>query len=236
MFHYAQPDKMEENTKSRLLLFLKHLGIGQGKFENYAGLSNGYINNLKGNIGSKQLQKICDAYPELNSVWLVTGKGVMLNNEDPERTEKKIEITENVIKIGKYEGALVYDIDGTCGTSPRSMEFTQENIIGSVNLPEINPHSPIIRANGDSMEPVIFDGDRIAIREIVNKEDIFYGQIYLVLTEEYRMIKYIRKCKEDENFVILKSRNPEYDDIRIQKDKIKKLFIVENILAIKTRV
>lgn len=59
----------------------------------------------------------------------------------------------------------------------------------------------------------------------------------MILLDEYRMIKYIRKCQEDEeNYIILHSENPAYDDIRLNKGKIRKLFIVENILAIRAQL
>lgn len=44
---------MEKSVKDRLLEFLEHKNIGQGAFEKSAGISNGYVNNLKGSIGSK---------------------------------------------------------------------------------------------------------------------------------------------------------------------------------------
>lgn len=152
---------------------------------------------------------------------------------------KKIEssISQNDIKEGDYSGTLVYDIDATCGTDQRDIYFTQENIIGSVNLPNISKDSKIIRANGDSMEPRIFDGNMVVIREIHNLEDIFYGQMYLILLDEYRMIKYIRRYEPDEeNYIILRSENPKYDDIKLHKGKIRKMFIVENILSVKTQL
>ena len=87
------------------------------------------------------------------------------------------------------------------------------------------------------MEPVIYNGNRVVIREIFNWEDIFYGQIYLILLDEYRMIKYIRRYEQDEkNYIILRSENSRYDDIKLHKSKIRKLFIVQNILSVKTQI
>ena len=66
------------NAKDRLLEFLKYLNIGQNKFEAFVGISNGYINNNKGSIGTAIITKIATKYPELNIAWLQTGKGEML--------------------------------------------------------------------------------------------------------------------------------------------------------------
>ena len=77
----------------------------------------------------------------------------------------------------------------------------------------------------------------VVIREIHNWDDIFYGQMYLILLDEYRMIKYIRRYEQDEtNYIILRSENPLYDDIKLHKNKIRKLFVVENVLSVKTQL
>ena len=67
-----------QSTKERLILFIKSLGIGQGKFEKECGLSNGWVNNIKAMIKNDKLQKISLRYPDLNTVWLLTGEGEML--------------------------------------------------------------------------------------------------------------------------------------------------------------
>ncbi|MCD7923680.1 MAG: LexA family transcriptional regulator [Bacteroides sp.] len=153
------------------------------------------------------------------------------------KQEKTIEISNSDIKEGVFNGTMVYDIDATCGTNNRDIEFAEDRIIGSVDLPEISKTAKIVTANGDSMEPVICNGNRVVIRQIFDWEEIFYGQIYLILLDEYRMIKYIRRYEQDEeNYIILRSENPKYDDIKLHKSKIRKLFIIENILSVRTQI
>lgn len=178
--------------------------------------------------------KIGKAFPFINIAWLLTGKGEMLN---PTEKKNTVAISPNAVKEGVYTGTLVYDIDATCGVESRDIYFAEDNVIGSIDLPEISKSSRIIRANGDSMEPRICDGNRVVIREIMSWSDIFYGQIYLIIMEEYRMIKYIRRYEADEeNYIILRSENPKYDDIKLHKSKILKLFIVENILSVRNQL
>ena len=71
--------------------------------------------------------------------------------------------------------------------------------------------------------------------QLKNPNLIFWGQIYVVLLEDYRMVKYVRK-HENPNRVILRSENKEYDDIEIEKRDICDLFIVENIIRIDNRI
>lgn len=73
---------MENTVKERLIHYLKYKNIGQNKFEKIAGISNGYISNTKGNIGSNILTKILDVAPDLNKDWLLTGEGEMLNSTE----------------------------------------------------------------------------------------------------------------------------------------------------------
>lgn len=70
---------MEDSVKQRLMRFIESQGISQGKFERMSGLSNGYLCNLKRNIGSSKILSISQAFPQLNTEWLLTGEGEMLN-------------------------------------------------------------------------------------------------------------------------------------------------------------
>lgn len=69
--------------KERLQMFIKHLNIGQKKFEQSCGLSNGYVNNIRRSITDEKLRMISSAYPELNLSWLMLGDGDMLRDSAP---------------------------------------------------------------------------------------------------------------------------------------------------------
>jgi hypothetical protein len=65
----------------RLYQFMERNKLNPFNMEKNCGLSNGYLANhlkAKGSIGSEILEKISLAYPELNLVWLITGKGKMI--------------------------------------------------------------------------------------------------------------------------------------------------------------
>jgi phage repressor protein C with HTH and peptisase S24 domain len=215
----------------RIKLFREYLGIGQTAFEVNIGVARGYFSNVK-TLGSDRILRIHTKYPELNIEWLVTGNGEMIKNA--EREQKTIEISESAISETKRKGALIYDIDATCGLSGRDIEFTDEKVIGSIDAPEINSDSKIIFATGDSMLPLIASGDRGVIRKIESWDYFNYGQVYLIITNEYRLIKRVRRHPKDaDNLILLRSENPDYDDIDLPKREIIHLFIVENILSIK---
>lgn len=68
-------------VKDRLLKFMEHVDMSQGRFEKHVGLSNGYVNNIGRGINSAQLNKISEKFPELNTNWLLNGEGEMLKPE-----------------------------------------------------------------------------------------------------------------------------------------------------------
>lgn len=219
-------------VKERILQFINYKGITIQTFELSTGLSNGAVSKMGDGTRRSTLEKISNYYPELNTNWLLTGVGEMLLSN--ERVDKIITIQQNVINETKRKGALIYDIDATCGLSGRDVDFTDEKVIGSIDTPEINPDSKIIFATGDSMLPLIASGDRVVIRKIESWDYFNYGQVYLIITNEYRLIKRVRRHpKDSDNLILLRSENPDYDDIDLPKREIIHLFIVENILSIK---
>lgn len=132
-------------------------------------------------------------------------------------------------ELNQRVGAPVYDIDATAGAVELSRMFTNENIIGYLNLPEVNPRNAIIRVSGESMIPQIANGAYVSVRPIGADSPIFWGQTYLVVLDDYRMVKVIRR-HTDPGKVILHSNNPAYDDMEVGRDQIKGLFLVEAVL------
>lgn len=98
--------------KKRLLEFLSYLEVGQTKFEEKVGLSRGLINNIKGNISIKSLNKISSCYPELNINWLQTGEGEMLKSDagiNEAETHKTLDFSD-LIKINEKTAEAVHII------------------------------------------------------------------------------------------------------------------------------
>lgn len=218
---------MEQNERlNELRRYLTNLGLTQEEIAKRFGVTKQAINSLltgRKPFGKQNAIKWANEFG-LNAAWLLTGDG-----------EMKRQSTKEVVEIVEH-GTPVYNVDATCGDLSRPIVFTEEHIIGHVNLPNVSPTAAIIRANGDSMEPHINDGDWIAVRQVNNFNEIYYGQVYLVITDELRLLKYLRKADDEQNYVILRSENEKYDDIRLAKSSIRHLFIVENVLSLKIKM
>lgn len=77
---------MEETVKERLMMYLKEKNITRTAFEKAAGLSNGYMLQLRNSPGLEKLSRILSAYPDLNRSWLLTGEGNMIKSNEEEGT------------------------------------------------------------------------------------------------------------------------------------------------------
>jgi len=70
---------MESTVKSRLIKFIEHTGLSKNHFEEICGLSKRYVSNISVSIQPDKVEKISLKFPSLNTGWLLTGKGRMLN-------------------------------------------------------------------------------------------------------------------------------------------------------------
>ena len=74
-------------TIDRLMQFITYAGLSARKFDLSIGASNGYTLRMQKNnasIGSDVIENILKAYPQLNVVWLITGEGEMLKENEEE--------------------------------------------------------------------------------------------------------------------------------------------------------
>lgn len=179
--------------------------------------SDAFINRVVVNLG-------------VSKEWLVHGKGVPFAKSDTNIA---------VIEGGEAElnytpkGAPVYNVEATAGPTSLSRAFTEENIIGYLDMPGIDPRNPLVRVNGDSMVPTIPNGSYISIRAVNDTSLIYWGATYLVELEDYRMVKMVRR-HEDATKLILHSANPAYDDIEVDRSQVVRLFLVENVFNFST--
>ena len=207
--------------KSRLTQseFAKRLGIDPSNLSKHLSgklpITDILINRIVVNMGvSKQ--------------WLVDGSDVPFS--------KAAGIPGIIPPAGQLANAVsvpVYDIDVTAGSSNLDAMFTDERITGYIALPRISSDSLIVHVSGDSMQPEIINGGMIAIRPVDNLSTILWGQIYVVVTEDFRRVKYLRRDPSNPDNVILHSANPDYDDVVIPRSDIRSLFRVEAVLNYK---
>ncbi len=220
----------EANVLDRIRYLIRLSRRNQNQFSELAGIdptilskilggklrvSDSFLNRLVVNLG-------------VSKDWLREGTDVPYPRPEHARTFDS-SVSPAAVGAVCTEGAPVYAIDVTAGCRELSRMFTDDRIVGRLNLPGVDPAWAVVSVSGDSMAPRIQNGGYIAIRPIRLNSPISWGQIYVVVLDDYRLVKYVRRHK-DKNMVILHSANPEYDDMEISRDDIRGLYLVEVIM------
>ena len=200
--------------------FAERIGVDTSNLSKYLNahmpLSESFLNRLVVNLG-------------VSKEWLMDGTDLPFG-------KTPVRVDGEVAAASAGGGTPVYDVDVTAGVaSGRNELFASENIVGWVNLPNMSPNCRIVRVSGDSMAPVINDGDFVAVREVSNPSQIYWGQIYVVQLDDFRLVKYLRR-HTDPNMVVLRSENPNYDDMDVRRSDIHEMLLVQHVLHLNTRL
>lgn len=117
-------------------------------------------------------------------------------------------------------GAPYYDVD-FCGGFDLVLNDQTCLPAGYINLPQYNKADSWANITGHSMEPLISNGDIIALRKIEDWQTyLLYGEIYGIMTDEWRTVKRVRKAQNPE-YILLEPINKEYDEQEIPKSIIR---------------
>ena len=180
------------------------------------------ILNYRMNIGTDLAAILCASY-NINSNWLLTGEGSMLRSE-----QKKAEMPETPSINQDYSGAPYYNVDFIGGFDLMINDQTI-NPDYYINYRPFNKEGILwCNLTGHSMEPELLSGDIIALKEV--NTPIQYlpsGEIYGIVTEEFRTVKRIR-LSQREGYVRLipSNKSEEYGEQEIPIAMILKVYAV----------
>jgi hypothetical protein len=111
-------------SSDRILQFISYKGISKREFYANTGLSNGFLDKAS-SIGSDKLEKIISAYPDLSLLFVVTGKGGMLNNSYADR-DASLELPVRMSDVyTPYERTVNRDTDARA----KMGEYVNQKII-----------------------------------------------------------------------------------------------------------
>lgn len=224
----------QQYDDSAIIGRIKHLitrsGLRQGAFASRIGFDAGNFSKvLSGQlpVSSSLINRIVVDLG-VSKAWLTDGSGLPFE------------------KAGGAPGAMpgadskppglpIYDVDVTAGTRELSLLLTDDRIIGRIDLPNLNPEDMLVKVSGDSMDPVIKDGAYVAVRPVSDTRYIFWGQIYVIVMDDYRMVKYLRRHPSDDSLVVLHSANSAYDDMDVARADLRRLFFVDAIFNYQIR-
>lgn len=146
-----------------------------------------------------------------NPQWILTGEG------DPK--------SKNVPQLQRIP---YYDIDVTAGDVERSDNFQHTTPQAYFDISVFGKCDFALPVHGRSMMDDFNPGDIVAYRQINDWESyIEYGNAYLVITENRRMLKYVRKSPLKKHFLLCsKNEAHGFDPFDVPFEKIKGVYIV----------
>lgn len=223
----------------RVKYIIREMGLTQGEFARRIGVDSSNMSkylNGKLPLNDSLINRIV-VNLGLSKDWITTGSDLPYAKQPVTMPSEAMVFDGQIRNVPSTDrqGTPVYDIDVTAGIMPRARMFATENIVGYVNLPGIPEGCRIVTVSGDSMHPVIRSGDFIAVRELSNLQQIFWGQIYVVVLDDYCMVKYVRR-HDDPEMVILRSENRNYDDMEVRRTDIRDMMFVQHILHVDKRM
>ena len=160
----------------------------------------------------------------VNVLWLITGEGrrrsnLLSNVLAPE--SDLVEIPEFAVTLGAgvMDEPTWEEIQTVIPVAYPRTFFTSRGI---------NPaHCKIMKIHGDSMAPLILDGDRVLI-DCEPVEQIHNNGVYAIAYDHQLMAKRLIK---DLNRLIIKSVNPDYPDLVLDSSDANRVRILGRILA-----
>lgn len=153
----------------------------------------------------------------VNHRWLVTGKGPIepddvevINDEAPLNTDEYITIKE-------------YNITFACGDG---REPTYDELNDSISViykiswfqeRQINPaNCKRFRIEGSSMEPLLFDGDRVLVD--LNDTEVRNGRVYALIQDRQLKVKRLYKLI-DGSLIVHSDNSTSNPDVKIPKNE-----------------
>lgn len=176
-------------------------------------------------IKLSQAQKLADAIDEPVNTLL----DVLSERHDTPKMKPYVE--QNLHGQAAEPQIPYYNVDVTASAFPVFADEREEPEY-FISIPAFKDCDFAVPIYGDSMYPKIKNGHIVAVKEVKNKAIILYGEIYLIITEDYRTVKYIRKHPSEREKILLCSENPAFDDVEIPLDSILRLFKVRGQISI----
>lgn len=198
--------------KSRVVEVLKFKEINVNRASKKLCIPQRTLNrqvNEDGNISMDLLYALLDHFPEISPLWLLLGEGEMLQDRARQKAASIPFYNDLPLSAG-YRDAF---------------DPGRENPTSYISFPNSGADF-FFPVSGTSMEPDINDGDIVGVKRVEREEGIVHGDVYMIVTNDARMIKRCYHDNNDPNLIWCVS--PNYPSFPINKNDVCALFKVVN--------
>lgn len=222
---------LKEGNKSA---FAKDIGVGGGVIQDIVG---GRLNKPSFDV----LNKIVNAYPQIDIPWLVTGEGQPFKTESGmvEKTHTNMQVYNNgKDKTVDHQQIPLYNLMAAAGLV--TLYNSNQYILDYISIPNLPKCDGAVYVAGDSMYPLLKSGDIVIFRKVSDMQDgIFYGEMHVVeylMSDDYiTTVKFVQKSDKD-GYIRLVSENRHHQPKDIPLSKVKGLAVVKASIRINAMV
>lgn len=198
----------------RLEKVIQYLGYNVNSFAKEIGLNRAerLYQIKRGNYAiSKNLAgTIATRFPDINEAWLITGEGNMLKDGD------------SFYKIPLYNVSL----------DDFKTDLSQMTAAHELEIPILSGSDFAIVNEGEAMSPEIEHASVVFVKE-VDKSAVIFGDIYLIIAEHIKVIRFVRGLDENRWKLVAKN-SAHYDDIVLDQRTVKAVYKVKGVLSMVT--
>lgn len=224
------------NIKERVLQIPENKGISKEKFFEEIGVTYG---NFKGKakekaLSSETLATIVSKYEDIDSEWLLTGKGSMTKEHEKafqEQPIRGVEVRAGLDVIGSDARPLI-PIEAMAGFGTTETTITQGDIKAWYVVPDFNGFDFMIKVKGSSMYPKYSSGDVVACKKLPLADLFFqWNKVYVLDTVQGPLIKRIKRGRDDKHVLIV-SENTNYEPFELPLKAINSVAIVIGVIRL----
>jgi hypothetical protein len=179
---------------------------------------------------SKILEPFCKYYKQVNPSYILIGEGSMFlaNSENNVPSVIDAPPVDNAPVISYSKGKPYFNVDflGGFDIIINDQTINPEYLVDFKKYEDADCWCNI---SGHSMEPLISNGDIIAIKQLYDwREFLLYGEVYGIITKEMRTIKVVTKSPKGDDYLHLVpvNKSEEYQPQDLPKKLITHVFRV----------
>lgn len=246
-----QENKQEKSLiKQNILQYLTKMGVSAYEFYKKSGVTRGILQQNNG-ISEDNITRFLAYAPDVNTEWLLTGRGEMLKQDvPPVATPDADAANEQLVTSDKgtkkysnnQEKAIPFAVAAQHNLKPIPLViqsvaagFGNENF--SIAESDVKEYYVIpkfrycqvdfmIEVSGDSMTPHLNSGDVIACTILRDSRFIQWNRIHVIATREQGLLVKRLAPSSDDGCLQAVSDNPKYPPFSIPKDEITGLALV----------